>query len=162
MGPKNEEQIYTDIQTRLVRFFVEGVPQAFTRQIAVNAALRASGRSKARGSAIPAKLREWRDTIQLLYLAAVMEADPKYEAFPRSGEFTGPVELSIVIWGSQADGTNVLKEIEDALNFVAYPDDRVIVKGGFAFGDRMLSERGGLLRNVTCVRQGVDISVQFR
>lgn len=155
------EQTYTDTE-KVIRFFAEGVPAAFSRDIAVRAAFSAKKGRKGRYSAIPPKIKEWRDTIQLLYLAAAMEADPGYVLYPRSGEYIGPVELEIIIFGSKADGSNILKEIEDALNGVAYPDDRVIVRGGFTFGDRMLSERGTILSNVTNRGHGVDISVRFR
>lgn len=94
-------------------FWVPGQPQPYKRT-----------RTRNGGAYTPKENEAWRASIVARYREAA-ELD-RVTMFPGSGEHTGHVSIAMTFYGSKADVTNLVKEVEDALNKVAYDDDRRI------------------------------------
>lgn len=108
-----------------ITFQVTSQPAAFSRSAAAASSRMKSVNGKRRG-VLPENIKVWRDAIRAAYWTAI-RSDPRYEHFPAGGEYTGPVGFVIEVYGSKADLLNIGKEVEDALNEVAFHDDRQVV-----------------------------------
>ena len=92
-----------------ITFWVEGQPVAYSRD-------------GARFSRTPARNVAWRRLVQLAYREAAGPGEPTKQQIRTGGEF----------WGahSACDIDNLIKEIHDALNGLAYEDDDQISEIG--------------------------------
>lgn len=94
-----------------MEFWVPGHPAGYSR-------------SSVQWKQLPEANKVWRQAVLACYLEAALLS--KITVFPRQGEHTGPVAVVLIFHGSKADLTNLAKEVEDALNGVAYKDDRQV------------------------------------
>jgi hypothetical protein len=133
-----------------VEFFVSGKPFAFTRSVAAKAGARAiynrarqanGDMRAARGGLTSPEQAEWRSAVATAYLVAVL-THPQRDRLPREGEPTGAVGLFVDLYGTKGDLDNLFKEVADALEGVAYPNDRVLRPITVDAPDRVISVTG--------------------
>lgn len=103
-------------------FWVPGRPIGYKR----------TRRANSYGAYTPPANEAWRRDVQVAYQAAALAA-----AMTGGPEHTTRVEMALAFHGTDARGdlSNLLKEIEDALNKVAYDDDKRIRQVEMAFAD---------------------------
>jgi hypothetical protein len=78
---------------------------------------------------------------------------------PDMSEYRGPVALFVEFIGTPADCSNLAKEVEDALNGLAWRDDRQIVELRVDLPQRRLSPIGGVLKDKG--EPGMDVVIHF-
>lgn len=144
-------------------FWVETKPVGYKRDVAVLPALgrKAGARGGLSKNENIKAVMDFRNAVSWEFRCSLRETKDRPAWLRDDGSYVGLLEVEIEFYGASDDIVNVAKEVEDALNGVAWHDDCLIKRLSVSHPERRSTGNGGIRKPGKGEEQGLRIAITY-